>query len=184
MFSHPLPGGAELRLLERHHADALFRAVDADRERLRRWLPWVDATRSPADSLAYIATVLERFAAGNGFDAAIWEGGCVVGGVGMHAIDRRHEHSSLGYWIAASHEGRGLIGAACTALLDHAFGALALHRMEIRCEPENRRSRAIPERLGFREEGTLREVQRIGDRRTDLVVYGMLAPEWNARRGG
>jgi ribosomal-protein-serine acetyltransferase len=56
--------------------------------------------------------------------------------------------------------------------------------MEIRCEPENRRSRAIPERLGFREEGTLREVQRIGDRRTDLVVYGMLAPEWNARRGG
>ena len=50
--------------------------------------------------------------------------------------------------------------------------------MEIRAATDNRRSRAIPERLGFREEGVEREVERIGTRYNDLVVYGLLAPEW------
>jgi ribosomal-protein-serine acetyltransferase len=184
VFSHPLPHGAEIRLLEAHHAEAVFRTVDRDRARLSRWLPWVDQTRSPADTGSYIESALRRFAAGDGFDTAIWIDGEVAGGIGMHSIERRHASSSIGYWIAERHEGRGLVTGACRALLDHAFGALSLHRMEIRCEPSNRRSRAVPERLGFREEGTLREAQRIGDRRTDLVVYGMLAPEWRALRGG
>jgi ribosomal-protein-serine acetyltransferase len=43
----------------------------------------------------------------------------------------------------------------------------------------NARSRAIPERLGFREEGTLREVERVGDRWLDGVIYSMLAADWS-----
>ena len=48
----------------------------------------------------------------------------------------------------------------------------------IQAAVENARSRAIPERLGFREEGILREVERIGDRMLDDVVYAMLAADW------
>jgi ribosomal-protein-serine acetyltransferase len=59
---------------------------------------------------------------------------------------------------------------------------LELHRLEIRVAPENRRSRAIPERLGFREEGTLREAEWLGDRYVDNVVYAMLAPEWRVSK--
>jgi len=44
--------------------------------------------------------------------------------------------------------------------------------------PENARSRAIPERLGFTQEGTLRQVERVGDRDLDNVVYAMLAEDW------
>jgi hypothetical protein len=51
-------------------------------------------------------------------------------------------------------------------------------RVEIRAAPENARSRAIPERLGFTQEGTLRQVERVGDRYLDNVVYAMLAEDW------
>ena len=53
-----------------------------------------------------------------------------------------------------------------------------LNRVEIRAAPENRRSRAIPERLGFQREGVLRETERVGDRYLDEVVYGMIASDW------
>jgi ribosomal-protein-serine acetyltransferase len=54
--------------------------------------------------------------------------------------------------------------------------------VEVRAAPENRRSRAIPERLGFREEGQLREAERVKGRYLDSVVYGMLASERTSSR--
>ena len=68
--------------------------------------------------------------------------------------------------------------AAVRAYVDHAFATWKLNRVMIQAAVENARSRAIPERLGFREEGILREVERIGDRMLDDVVYSMLAADW------
>ena len=53
-----------------------------------------------------------------------------------------------------------------------------LNRIEIRAAVGNARSRAIPERLGFKQEGTLREAERVGDAYLDAVVYSMLGSEW------
>ena len=62
--------------------------------------------------------------------------------------------------------------------MDHAFSVWDLNRVEIRAAPENLRSRAIPERLGFTEEGTLRQAERVGDRYLDNTVYAVLAEDW------
>ena len=67
---------------------------------------------------------------------------------------------------------------AVTALVDHAFAGFRLARVEIRAGVENRRSRAIPERLGFHEEGVVRGAERIGPRVIDHVVYAMTGGEW------
>jgi len=72
---------------------------------------------------------------------------------------------------------------AVCALLDHAFDRWELGRVEIRAGVANRRSRAIPERLGFREEGVLRAAERIGTRVIDHVVYVMTAREWQREAG-
>ena len=69
------------------------------------------------------------------------------------------------------------------ALLNHAFDRWELTRVEIRAGVANRRSRAIPERLGFREEGVLRSAERIGTRVIDHVVYVMTASEWELGTG-
>jgi ribosomal-protein-serine acetyltransferase len=72
--------------------------------------------------------------------------------------------------------------AAVRTLVDHALSTWRLNRVEIRAAVENRRSRAIPVRLGFRQEGTLREVEKVGDRYLDCVLYSMLAADWPAKK--
>ena len=58
MFLLPVDGEIELRLTVEAHAEALFRLTDSEREHLRRWLPWVDSTRTVADTRAYVASTL------------------------------------------------------------------------------------------------------------------------------
>jgi ribosomal-protein-serine acetyltransferase len=84
----------------------------------------------------------------------------------------------IGYWISAKFEGNGIITHSCKALIAYAFNELKLNRVEIRCATENGRSRAIPERLGFKLEGVLRESEWRHTRFYDMAIYGLLQNEW------
>jgi ribosomal-protein-serine acetyltransferase len=178
MLTQALTDELSLVLLEPRHAEPLFRAVDENRAHLRRWLPWVDATRSADDILGFIRATQRQFGENDGFQTAILVRGEVAGMIGHVRIDWPHRIASLGYWLAEGHQGRGYMTRACTAYVDHAFGALGLNRVEIRAAAENHRSRAIPERLGFTLEGTIRDAERLYDRYVDHAVYGLLAREW------
>lgn len=182
MWGHSLGEGLWLRLLERHHAEALFALTDRNRDHLWPWLPWVDRVREVADSLAFIKEGLERFARGAGYELGIWMEESLIGVLGVHEIDFANASTSIGYWLDAGHQGRGIMTRAVATVLDDLFFIRGLHRVEIRVAPENLRSRAIPERLGFRMEGILREAGRYGGRWGDLVVYAILNREWEAIR--
>lgn len=178
MFTNRIDDDTELHLLEERHSDELFAAIESSREHLERWLPWVSNVRNADDSRRYIIGALQQFADGNGMAIAIRYQGKLAGVINLHFVDRYSERTSIGYWLTEGFQGKGLITRACSLLIDHAFGPLELNRVEIRCASDNTRSRAIPERLGFKEEGTLRQTERVGDRLLDHVVYGMLADEW------
>lgn len=174
-----LPGGGALRLFEESDADELFALTDANRAHLEGWLPWVAHTRAPADSLQFIRATRRQVADNDGLQLAVVDAdGAIAGVAGFHRIDWANRATSVGYWLAADRQGRGLMTAAVRALIDHAFGVWGLHRVVIEAAVGNARSRAIPERLGFREEGVRRDAERHGDRYLDLVVYVMLASEW------
>ncbi|HEX5990719.1 MAG TPA: GNAT family protein [Solirubrobacterales bacterium] len=167
-----------IRPLVAGDAAELYALVKANPD-LEEWMPWAAEQDLPATE-GFIAEAEEQLRDGKGFQAAIEREEEIVGVVGLHTIDWVNRSTSIGYWLTARVRGRGLMTTAVRALLDHAFHDLELHRIEIHCAPENRPSRAIPERLGFREEAHLRETELVGGRYLDSVVYGMLAQEWGS----
>jgi ribosomal-protein-serine acetyltransferase len=152
--------------------------VERERAQLREWLPWVDATKSEEDSLSFIRSVLEQFVTNHGFAAGIWAGEGLAGTVGLHRIDWLNRRVEIGYWLAREFQGRGVMTDACRAVVTHLFGELDLHRVEIRCAAGNTKSSAIPRRLGFTLDGTLRGAQFVNGRHHDLLVFGMLKRDW------
>jgi ribosomal-protein-serine acetyltransferase len=179
--SFELRDGCRLRALEERDAVELHALIEVNRGHLARWMPWA-AGQTAADTVNFIRSTRRQLADGDGLQCVLTAGAAIVGVVGFHGVDWLNRATSLGYWLAAAAQGRGTMTFAVRALVDHAVGAWELNRVEIRADVENLRSRAIPERLGFKLEGTLRQAQRLGDSYGDQVVYAMLAREWAAER--
>lgn len=169
---------SELRTYEEEHAEAVFAVVNQNREYLREWLPWVDSNVSVEDTKEFIRRGLDQQANDDGFQAGIWYQGRFAGGIGYHYIDRLNRKTEIGYWLDALLQGKGLMTRACKVMISYAFHEYGLNRVEIHCASGNVRSRAIPERLGFTQEGVLREASWLYDHFVDSVVYGMLDREW------
>lgn len=179
MLRLDLAPDTHLRLLEPRDAEELHVLIVANRAHLSPWMPWA-ADQGLAETRAFIALTRKQVADDAGFQTAIVQDGRLAGMVGFHAVDWGARSTSIGYWLDADRQGRGTMTSAVRALVDHALSVWRLNRVEIRAAPENRRSRAIPERLGFTEEGTLRQAERVGDRYLDNVVYAVLAEDWKA----
>ena len=164
--------------LQIEDAGELFRLTDANRDYLRRWLPWLDSIKRVTHTRAFIQAARSYSESRKGLQLAIRRHDRIAGIVGYHPIEWRNRLTSLGYWVGEDYQGLGLVTASCRALLTHAFNDVRLNRVEIRCAVANHRSRAVPTRLGFRQEGLLRDAEWLYDRFVDHVVYAMLAREW------
>lgn len=168
----------ELRLLELHHAEALFSLVDSNRQYLKQWLPWLDANTEVKDSFDFIKNTQKQFAEKKAVVLGVWFQGELVGVIGHNSIDWSNRVGYPGYWLAQDFAGRGIMTAACRALVSHAFGELELNRVDIRCATHNTKSCAIPKRLGFTHEGTIRQAEWLYDKFVDHHIFGMLACDW------
>ncbi len=168
-----------LRLLEEAEAGELHALIEANRAQLARWLPWASG-QGFDDSLEFIREARLQASENGGFQTAIVLNGRIVGMAGYPAVDWDNRSTRIGYWLDQAHQGRGIMTAAVRMLTDHALAVWQLNRVEIHVVTENQRSRAIPERLGFREEGTLRGAQFIDGSFLDLAVYSRLAADRSA----
>jgi ribosomal-protein-serine acetyltransferase len=178
-FRYIIDQETELRLLEEEHTEELYALTEENREYLREWLAWVDNIESVSDTRRYIQSAVHQFNDDRGFQAGIWFQGNLAGIIGYQNMDWLNRSAAVGYWVGAGFQGNGLATNACGALVDWAFREWRLNRVEIRCAVENHRSRAIPERLGFTEEGMAYQAEWLYDGFVDLVIYGILARDWN-----
>ncbi|MBW7475464.1 GNAT family N-acetyltransferase [Paenibacillus oenotherae] len=178
MLSHVINEDVSLKLLEVRHAEELFRLTDQNREHLREWLPWVDSTMSSTQTEDFIRSSLKAYSDNNGLQLGIVYRGSLAGCIGLHFIDWANRRTSIGYWLAANYQGLGIMTTACKALTDYVFHDLSLNRVEIRAAVRNAKSRAIPERMKFLNEGTVRQAEWLYDHYVDHIIYGMLKEDW------
>ncbi|HVF54687.1 MAG TPA: GNAT family protein [Pyrinomonadaceae bacterium] len=180
MFSHRIDDELEFRLPEEWHAEESNALIKQNYEYLREWLPWVRDDAPLSHTKDFIRQNLQRFADDDDFSMQMVFRGRLAGHIGFNNTSRENRKTEIGYWLAAAFQGHGIVTRACRALVVHAFDERKLNRVEILCGVGNVRSRRIPERLGFRQEGVLRQAEWLHERFHDLVVYAMLADEWRA----
>ena len=101
-----------------------------------------------------------------------------AGTIGFNEIHKANRIGVVGYWLGEECQGNGIMSKAFKALIDYRFNELKLNRIEVRVALENKKSRALPQRFGFKEEGHIRQAEWLYDHYVDHVVYGLLASEW------
>jgi ribosomal-protein-serine acetyltransferase len=182
----PLPQRYELRLLQIDDAAQMFALTNANRNYLREWLPWLDAIEGVNDTQNFIRHTRQQAIDRAGFVAAIWElGGAaqiekdrIVGVIGLNKIEWQNRIGYIGYWLAESDRGQGIMTGACRLLVEYSFLKLNLNRLVIACASDNQRSRSIPVRLGFSHEGVARDAEWLYDRFVDHEIYALLLQKW------
>ncbi len=162
-------------------ADELHAVIDANRTHLREWLTWVDVHDSVRVSRAFVARMRRQYRDGTGLTFGLRQSGALVGIVGFNSLDDENRNGEIGYWLAASASGQGLMTSACRTLIRHGFEVLDLHRIVLEIATGNARSRAVAERLGCALEGVQREAQLLNGEWVDLGLWALLKSEWETR---
>jgi ribosomal-protein-alanine N-acetyltransferase len=109
----------------------------------------------------------------------------LLGAITLDNVRRGPSQSGvIGYWIGEAYARRGYMTEALAALRDHAFGPLDLSRLEAACLPENRPSRALLERCGFKYEGVAQSYLQINGRWRNHVLYAALRADRRGRAEG
>lgn len=181
MFTLKVDSDLHLHLFEHHHADELFWLVDSNRKHLRKWLPWVDSMHSSAQYHSVIQMWLKQFYDNHGYNLGIRYKGVLAGTISLHEVDWKNYQASMGYYLSETMQGKGIMTKAAQTVLNHAFFGLGLNRIEIRCGSGNDKSQAIPERLGFKQEGIIQEGEFLNGAFHDLILYGMLSKQWRKK---
>lgn len=139
-------------------ASDLFTAVVESRDHLLPWLPFAVKYKSIEDARDVINRMSAAWLLREDFNAGLWDAktGRFVGACGLHPRDWTVPVFEIGYWARSDMTGRGYISQAVHLLTDYAFAAYGARRVFIQCDARNERSAAVPRRLGFQHEATMR----------------------------
>lgn len=168
---------------ERHWPGLLAVGLAPD---IWRWT--IDRLATEDDLRRWLDGTLEEHADGRSIPFATVErtSGRVVGSTRFGHLDPDNRHVEIGWtWIAPAWQRSPVNTEAKYLMLRHAFEAWACHRVELKTDVLNVRSRRAIERLGAKEEGVFRKYQRTqGGRMRDTVMYSILDSEWPEVKSG
>ena len=178
MLSHKIEENLELRLVSERYAEDVLSIVKENFEHIHEWMPWATKDYSINSAKDFIKMNRQRYADNEITDFFIFEDKKLVGVIGFNSPDFANKSIEIGYWLGKKSTGKGIITKCCQALIDYVFNELQLNRIVIRCATGNKKSQAVPERLGFTKEGTARQAELLHDSFVDLIVYSILKEEW------
>jgi len=169
-----------LRPLREADAPALF-AIFSDPLVMRYWStpPWTSA----ASAQDMIARDQKTMPTGEHLRLGIErvDNEELIGTCTLYELNVQCRRAGIGYVLGARHWGRGYMNEALLALLHYGFADLDLNRVEADIDPKNAASARILERLGFTQEGFLRERWIVDGVKSDTALYGLLRGDCLAR---
>lgn len=169
-----------IRCYEPSDVQMLAESVRENVEHLKPWMPWAHAEPEPIEEKEKrLKRFRGMFDLGQDYVYGIFnpEQTRLLGGTGLHT--RLGESQlEIGYWIHKNYINHGLVTESTSALIKIAFEIMHVHRLEIHCDPGNVASAAIPRKLGFTHEGTLRSKTRFLDCWSDSMIWGLLECEY------
>ncbi|SHI67344.1 Protein N-acetyltransferase, RimJ/RimL family [Hymenobacter daecheongensis DSM 21074] len=182
LFAPPLVPIHTARLVLRPYglADepAFFGLIDANRPRLSPAFPArVAAVQTPADARRVLATFRQDWQTGRLYVLGIWhrETAAYLGDISLKPTWTAAVTAEIGYYLAAEAEGRGYAREALVAAVDFGFAApVRAVRLSIRCRPDNPRSMAVAEHVGFRRLPV--RSRWAGRGAADIIHYGLDRP--------
>ena len=174
MFFREMDADLKLSLSIPQYAKELFELTNRNRDFLKRWLPWLDTVREISDTKKFIELQLLRFQQGEALHVTIFYQDRIAGVVGYNQIDRANNIGYIGYWLGQEYNKKGIMTKSVRDLIEIGYSYYSLNRIDIRCAVENSRSRAIPERLGFKNEGVIRNAEKVYGKYLNHVIYGLL----------
>ncbi len=159
-----------------------FNHLVCNHAHLYPWIGIVNRMKTLADTRTYLEYHITLFDKQQGMQAGIFSRDALVGCVSFHGVDRISRKLILGYWLDVQWQGRGIMTSSIRSVIEYAFTQWNINRIEARCASENIRSRAIPQRLGFVEEGVMHQGEWVGGRYTDQVIYALLREKYHASK--
>lgn len=174
MFPKKIDKALTLSLLSRQHAQSLFELTDRNREFLKPWFPWIEFTNQQKDTENFIVDQTRLYRDKKAMQIVVEYENKLIGIADYHEIDQQNEVGRIGYWLGEEFNGNGFMTSVVREMISIGFDELKLNRIEIQCATNNIKSRAIPERLGFIQEGVLRSSEKVNGRFLDHAVYGLL----------
>lgn len=181
MFIHKINDDISLKLIELRDEDRVFELINKSRCYLKEWLPWLDMIKRREDTIMFVKLCLKGFAENNRINSVILFKEEIVGIAGYDIINWANKTAYIGYWLGEEYQGNGIMTEVAKTLTNYAFNEMKLNKVEIRAAVGNKKSRRIPERLNFVNEGCIRQAEWLYDHYVDHVVYGILAEEWDEK---
>ncbi|MCA9935802.1 MAG: GNAT family N-acetyltransferase [Anaerolineales bacterium] len=188
MFIFRVDDDLVLRLPEENDAGALLALFQRDRDYFAYWNDWPKRMQTIEACQAFVVQHRRSYAEEKAIPAAMIYKGQFAGIISLDIQERYVvKKGELSYWISEVFQGKGLVTRSCQALLAYAFAELGLNRISLRfkhvsADNENSKSRRVAERLGFTQEGVQRQGGAARGQFMDMVVYSLLAEEWQARQ--
>lgn len=173
MFTLNVDNEIELALVQESFAPLYVELVAEHKAYLSQWLAWPDFCSSEQDFRLFAHRSLHDYADGKSLTCAIFFHGDLVGNIGLHEINLELGRTCIGYWLAESHKGKGIVTRAAQTLIKHAFDTLGLEKVQLQAAKENLASRAVAERLGMTLEGIITRNEKVQDRVLDHAIYGL-----------
>jgi ribosomal-protein-serine acetyltransferase len=182
LLIHKIDKDISLRLFNEGDAEEFYNLTISSKPYLKEWLGWLDYIESVEDTAENIKGRLKAFVENGGHPKsfAIIYKGDIAGTIGFNDINKTNKIGVVGYWLGEKFQGKGIMTRAFETLINYGFKELGLNRIEVSVATENHKSRALPERLGFTEEGKLRQAEWLYDHYVDHVIYGLLAEDWKS----